>query len=194
MGNNPRSPRVETYSIHIIPLHFTLGISVLEGGGCVAFQECEPLAWCWNSIVSDKQTPWADLTSLLSQIPSQRLITFSWHQNSWARQLEGRHTDVAGWSSRGSELSFTLSSQTLSVDHGVRCFPLPMWVGRAVLPGHFHPLAQCVKQYTEALLCLQFEVLWGGGAQIFGISSAKYIRHGTLTTLYHPPLIRGPHI
>lgn len=160
------SLRLGTYSIHVIPLHFSLGSWVLKDGGCVAFQECQPLAWCWDWIVIDKQTPRADLTSFSSQIPSQWLITFSWHHNSWASQLERRHPDVAGWSSRGSELSFILSSQTVSVGHGVRCFPLPMWVGRAILFDRFHPLAhKCVKQYTAAILCLQFQdvLFWGGG-------------------------------
>lgn len=75
-----------------------------------------------------------------------------------------------------------MSSQTLSVDRGVRRFPFPTWVGKAILPGRFHPLAhKCVKHYTEALLSLQFEeVLFGGGVDLWPSPSVEGIRDSTL--------------
>ena len=84
------------------------------------------------------QTPRDDLTVLLSQIPSQWLITFSWHHNSWASQLDKRHTDVAGWSWRGcGALICTISPGCLRglQSVGVPHFADKTWVGPSASSG-----------------------------------------------------------
>lgn len=106
-------------------------------------------------------------------------------------QPAGEKTSRCGW----LELQglWTLI-QTVPVDPGVRCFPLPMWVGRAALSGRFHSLAhKCVKQVTASLLCLQFQDVLLGGRGFGGGAdrplpgpSAEGIRDN-LTRMYHPP-------
>lgn len=161
--------------------------------------DCYPLASSWGSIANDIQTPREDLTRLLSQIPSQWLITWSWNQNSWVSQLERRHTDVAGWSWRGLWGPHLCSQPRMlqwATEGGV--FPSLQtrcgW-GCRLCPGLSHPSTHVCLQAESAtappLMQLREVLLLWGILDPPANPSGEGMREGALARTYRPPRCLG---